>query len=350
MKGRTKFLMSLALILVIGMALPLAAQAPTGKFQGSADETYYMCVFVSGVDYWFSVYETMKDAGRQLGVKTVYSGTPEYDVNKQLAVFEQIIAKKPKGIFLSPMNSDAFVDPINRAVKQGIAVVTFASDSPNSLRQAYITADDVRGGGRAADIVAKAIGNKGAIMTIENPGQDNHMRYIQGFLDQVAGKYKSIKVVTRLSGLQDVNKAYNGVMAAAQAHPELRAVIMPDGPDGLGAAKAAKELNATRKADEKIIVFCRDTNPELLEMIRAGDVYGAMQPSQGMQGYFGMLALFAAAHPQLVDPMNDYQLRKENPVDIPFIDNGYTMINSGNVDYYDTTKYIKKRGSKGINE
>jgi ribose transport system substrate-binding protein len=48
--------------------------------------------------------------------------------------------------------------------------------------------------------------------------------------------------------------------------------------------------------------------------------------------------------------MNDYSLRKANPVDIPFIDNGYTMINSGNVDYYDTTKYIKKRGSKGINE
>jgi len=311
---------------------------------------YYMCVFVSGVDYWFSVYETMKDAGAQLGVKTVYSGTPEYDVNKQLAVFEQMIAKKPKGILLSPMNSDAFVDPINRAVAQGIAVVTFASDSPNSLRQAYITADDIRGGNRAADIVAKAIGNKGSIMTIENPGQDNHMRYIQGFLEQIAAKYKDIKVTTRLSGLQDVNKAYNGVMAAAQAHPELRAVIMPDGPDGLGAAKAAKELNKTRKPDEKIIVFCRDTNPELLEMIRAGDVYGAMQPSQGMQGYFGMLALFAAAHPSMVDPMNDYSLRKANPVDIPFIDNGYTMINSGNVDYYDTTKYIKKRGSKGINE
>jgi ribose transport system substrate-binding protein len=337
MKGFAKYVVALALIACI--SLPLGAEARDNKFQGSSDETYYMCVFVSGVDYWFSVYETMKDAGRQLGVKTVYSGTPEYDVNKQLAVFEQIIAKKPKGIFLSPMNSDAFIDPINRAVAQGIAVVTFASDSPNSLRQAYITADDVRGGGRAA-----------GIMTIENPGQDNHMRYIQGFIDQIAGKYKSIKVATRLSGLQDVNKAYNGVMAAFQAHPEIRAIIMPDGNSGLGAAKAAKELNKSRKADEKILVFCRDTNPELLEMIRAGDVYGAMQPSQGMQGYFGMLALFAAAHPQLVDPMNDYSLRKANPVDIPFIDNGYTMINSGNVDYYDTTKYIKKRGSKGINE
>ncbi len=349
MKGLIK-LAVLSMVISSFVLTAWAKEAREYKFQGDPKETYYMVVFVSGVDYWFSVYETMKDLGKQLGVKTVYTGCPEYDVNKQLAIFEQVIAKKPKGILLSPMNSDAFIEPINRAVAQGIAVVTFASDSPNSKRQAYITADDVRGGNIAADIVVKAIGGKGNIMTIENPGQDNHMRYIQGFKDQIENKYKNVKIVTKLSGLQDVNKAYNGVMAAAQAHPDLRAIVMPDGPDGLGAAKAAKELNKDKKDGEKIIVFCRDTNPELLEMIRAGDVLGAMQPNQGIQGYFGMLALYVAAHPQFVDPLNDYKLRKENPIDVPFIDNGYTMINKDNVDYYNTTKYIKDRGSKGIQE
>ena len=69
MKSFAKYAVTLALIACI--ALPLGAEARDHKFQGSSDETYYMCVFVSGVDYWFSVYETMKDAGKQLGVKTV---------------------------------------------------------------------------------------------------------------------------------------------------------------------------------------------------------------------------------------------------------------------------------------
>ena len=71
-----------------------AAQAAPG-LRGNAGDTYVMNVMVSGVEYWFPVYEMMKQAGRSLGVKTRYTGTPEYDVNKQLASFEQELARKP---------------------------------------------------------------------------------------------------------------------------------------------------------------------------------------------------------------------------------------------------------------
>ncbi len=73
-------------------------------FRCKPGETYYMNVMVSGVEYWFPVYEMMKQAAQSMGCKTVYTGTPEYDVNKQLASFEQVLAKKPAGILLHPMN------------------------------------------------------------------------------------------------------------------------------------------------------------------------------------------------------------------------------------------------------
>ena len=65
--------------------------APAGPvgLHGKSSDVYVMNVMVSGVEYWFPVYEMMKQLGRELGVKTRYSGTPEYDVNKQLASFEQ---------------------------------------------------------------------------------------------------------------------------------------------------------------------------------------------------------------------------------------------------------------------
>ncbi len=49
------------------------ADGDTSPFVGDPSETYYMCVMVSGVEYWFPVYEMMKEAGQQLGVKTVYT-------------------------------------------------------------------------------------------------------------------------------------------------------------------------------------------------------------------------------------------------------------------------------------
>ena len=109
--------------------------------KGDLSETYVLSVFVSGVEYWFPVYEMFKQAGQQLGVKTMYQGIPEYDVNKQLAAFEQLLVKRPAGIMIAPINPEPFVEPINRAIAMGIPVVTFASDSPNSNRISFITSE-----------------------------------------------------------------------------------------------------------------------------------------------------------------------------------------------------------------
>ena len=79
------------------------AAAPTagGGLRGNPSDVYVMNVMVSGVEYWFPVYEMMKQLGRTLGVRTRYTGTPEYDVNKQLASFEQELARKPCLLYTS---------------------------------------------------------------------------------------------------------------------------------------------------------------------------------------------------------------------------------------------------------
>ena len=86
---------------ILSAASPVSAETKApAVFKCKPGETYYMNVMVSGVEYWFPVYEMMKQAAQSMGCKTVYTGTPEYDVNKQLASFEQILAKKPAGILL----------------------------------------------------------------------------------------------------------------------------------------------------------------------------------------------------------------------------------------------------------
>lgn len=314
------------------------------KLMGSEDETYYMVVMVSGAEYWAPVYEMFKEAGKQLGVKTAYAGTPEYDVNKEIAVFNQVLAKKPAGIFVHPMNPDAFVEPINRAVEMGIPVVTFAADSPNSKRQAYITSDNVKEGYFAADTICEEIGGKGEVAVLENPGQDNHDLRVKSFIERVETNWKDVKVVGRAASNQDANKAYNSVLTMAQANPELKAIFMPEATSAMGAAQAAVEL------DTGIKVVCCDVNAKVLDMIKAGEIWGSLNPNQGMQGYFGMLSLFVAGHTDLVDPMTDYQQTGANPVSLPYIDNGLTIVTKENADFYYLDKYLERRGSKGVEE
>ncbi|BAE73459.1 putative sugar ABC transporter periplasmic component [Sodalis glossinidius str. 'morsitans'] len=145
---KKSYAVAACLLCTLTLAPAVKAADETPQFRCKPGETYYMNVMNTGVEYWFPVYEMFKQASHQLGCKTVYGGTPAYYVNQQLSSFEQVLAQKLAGIFLHPINPDPFIEPINRAAEMGIPVVTFAADSPNSKRVAYVTSDNFREGKR----------------------------------------------------------------------------------------------------------------------------------------------------------------------------------------------------------
>lgn len=328
-------------VLAASLALPLATgsafAADKPQFRCEPGETYYMNVMVSGIEYWQPVFEMFKQAAEQLGCKAEYTGTPEYDVTKQLASFEQILPRQPKGIFLHPMNADPFIEPIQRAHDAGIPVVTFAADSPNSARVAYVTSDNHREGAAAADAIAKAMGGKGEYAVLENPGQDNHDRRVTAFVARMKEAYPDMKLVGRAVTNQDPNKAYQAVLSLAQANPKLGAVFMPEATSAIGASQAAVELN------KGIKVMTVDVNEKVLDLIKSGDMFGAINPNQGVQGYMGFMALFLAAHPGLIDPMNDYKRTGANPFTMPVIDNGFAIVTRENADDFRWPAYKARR-------
>ncbi len=310
--------------------------------KGSADESYYMCVFVSGVEYWFPVYAGFKEAGKQLGVQTYYEGTTEYEAQAQVEVFDNILAKNPTGIYLSPINAEPFVEPIQRAQKQGVVVSTFASDSPDSGRPIYITSDNVNEGTFAARTMAADMGGKGKVMTLTNPGQTNHDIRTNTFVSVIQAEFPDIEVVAQEVSKQDPDKSYQAVMTVAQKYPDLGGVFMPEANSGMGAARAAVELN------NGLRVLCCDVNETILDMIKAGEIWGAIDPNQGCQGYLGMITLFLAAHPELTSFMSPDEDNGLSAIQIPFLDNSLNVVTKDNADYFYVDKYAEKLGYKDV--
>ena len=226
----------------------------------------------------------------------------------------------------------------------GIPVVTFAADSPNSKRVSYITSDNVREGYFAADKIAELLGGKGEVATLQNPGQDNHDLRIKSFIKRIETKWPGIKVVAGAASNQDANKAYQATLTMAQAHPKLGAIFMPEASSAMGAAQASKELGG------KIKILCTDVNVKDLDLIKEGVSWGALNPNQGVQGYFGMLFLYLANHSDMLDPMNAYKRMGYNPMQIPYADNGLALVTKDNADDFYWDKYLKRRGTKGIKE
>jgi ribose transport system substrate-binding protein len=324
-------------------AAPAAAPASEAKgFYGSADESYYMCVFVSGVEYWFPVYAGFKEAGRILGVQTYYEGTTEYEAQAQIEVFDSILAKNPTGIYLSPINADPFVEPIKRAMEQGVVIATLASDSPQSGRPIYITSDNVNEGTFAARQMAADMGGKGKVMTLTNPGQTNHDVRTDTFVAVMKAEFPGIQVVAQEVSKQDPDASYRAVMTVAQRHPDLGGVFMPEANSGMGAARAAVELNSGLR------VLCCDVNATILDMIKTGEIWGAINPNQSNQGYLGMLMLFLAAHPEYTTFMSPDEEMGRSAIQVPFLDNSLNIVQADTADYFYTDKYAKKLGYKDI--
>jgi ribose transport system substrate-binding protein len=320
-----------------------AGTTPKG-IVGSPDESYYMCVFVSGVEYWFPVYAGFKECGKQLGVQTYYEGTTEYEAQAQVEVFDNILAKNPTGIYLSPINADPFVEPINRAMEQGVMVATFASDSPDSNRPIYITSDNVHEGTFAARHMAEDMGGKGKVMTLTNPGQTNHDIRTDTFVKVIQAEYPDIEVVAQEVSKQDPDKAYSAVMTVAQKYPDLGGVFMPEANSGMGAARAAVELN------NGLRVLCCDVNATILDMIKSGQIWGAIDPNQGCQGYMGMLSLFLACHPEYTSFMSPDEDQGKSAIQIPFLDNSLNIVTADTADYYYVDKYAQKLGYASVED
>jgi ribose transport system substrate-binding protein len=136
-------------------------------------------------------------------------------------------------------------------------------------------------------------------------------------------------------------------MTVAQMHPDLGGIFMPEASSAIGASRAAVELGG---GSAKIKIICCDVNEQILDMLQTGDLFGAINPDQGMQGWFGMLLLFTAAHPELINPMNGKKEMGLNPTYIPYLDNGLTVVTGENAQYFYVDKYAEARGYSSIQD
>ena len=336
MARRFKVLGVLIVLCLIG-AGALSAQVQNKKFNGPADQTYYMCTFVSGVEYWVAAFEGCKDAAKQLGVKAVYQGTPEYKLPEQVTVFEQIMSKNPAGIALSPIDDAGFVEPVNAAFEKKIPVVTFASNASAASKVAFVTSDNVKEGQFAARAIGKALGGKGKVMVTRNT-QSNHMLRSTTFVNTIKAEFPGIEVVADVLTQQDNQKAYTAVMQTAQKYTDLGAVFSPEGPSGRGAAQAAVELGG------KIKVLTCDMDATILQMIEAGQMFGSIQPNAYVQGYLCMMLLYLSKN-NMLNPLNGTVANGQFVMNLPYVDNGLDLINKDNAKYFYTDKWQKARGA-----
>jgi ABC-type sugar transport system, periplasmic component len=299
---------------------------------GEKSEEYYMITFRSGIEYWKGCYKGFEDAGRMYGVKTIYTGGIQYDINQEVTALEQVIAKKPAGIAITCINPNALAIPIKKAIESGIPVVTFDADSPESGRYSFLGTDNESAGIIAVKALNEQIGPEGgevAIITL--PAQKNHEERVDGFKKALEQKYKKLKLVQVANGKSDPVESAKVIAEVIQAHPNIKGIFCTDATGGVGAAAAVKE--ADKIGQVKIVSF--DTDKGTLDAIKAGVISASISQGTYSMGYQSMNFLYQVKH-ELVKQTGGEENREKNP--LPYLVNtGVKIVTKENVDSF----YIK---------
>lgn len=304
------------------------AAGASDKFKSDSSKEYYMVTFLSGYPFWKNCYKGFQDAAKLYGAKTVYAGSPQYDVNASITVLEQIIAKKPAGIAVTCMDATAYIPAIKKARDAGIPVVTFDSDSPKSNRIAFIGTQNYQAGVTAARYIGKQLNGKGVVAACTSMGQTNIKERTQGFQDTIKSEYPNIRLAQVIdSGTDQVTSATN-VSNMIKKNPDINYIFCALETATVGAQKALQENNMKDKV--KLVGF--DTDTTTLDSIKSGSLEATISQAPWCEGYWSMNYLYYISN-NLVDPVSGW-LAKGYPGLPATADSGAVVVTKSNVDTF----------------
>jgi len=264
---------------------------PSAATQGAQDEEYVMVGVSVGNAYWIDARSGVHDAGRDLGVKSTFTGPQGSDVKQQVDSLETAISRKAKGIILSPAEPEAVVPVINKAVAAGIPVITVDTDSPNSQRYCFIGTGNYQAGVIGGKLLAEAIGGKGKVGLLTIPGQWNLEERIRGYKDAFKD-HPQIEIVKIGNDKAEESQAAAEAKSMLQANPDLAGFGCVDASGGVGAAVAVRD--AGKKGVVKIIAM--DRNDATLDFIKEGFIQASLAQRTYTMAYLATQMLYDLNH------------------------------------------------------
>lgn len=304
-----------------------SGQAEEG-LKGTISEKYVMVTFQSGIDYWKNCLKGFEDAAQMLNVSVEFKGATQYDANEEKTVLEQVIARKPSGIAVSAINSDALVSTLNKAVDAGIPVVLFDSNTTASQVKTFLGTNNYNAGATAARKMAELTNRRGKTAIITQPNQPNHRERTEGFMETVRQEFPDMSVIAIEDGRGDQLETEHTAIKLLEEHPDLAGIFATQANGGVGIGNALLQL---RKKDlVKVIGF--DTDKGTLDMVKNGTISATIAQGTWNMGYWSMQYLFHMNH-GLVE--SGAALRAKDGSALPVnTDTGITVVTEANVDGY----------------
>ena len=291
MKRKMKICIVIIAVLMFATISLVFAASKEGDKEGEAPSELVIPVIYLDVSINFAqpIKAGVEQAGEDLGVKAIFDGPVNWDLDQQVAVIENYITRQVDGMAVAPLSSEVIDPLIKKAIDAGIPVVTFNTDSPTSERIAFFGQDLIAVAREQGGMVADYINEEGVVLitSCDAAAPWSQMRE-QGVREGLA-KYPKIKVITNICNAKgDEQTTYAAIENAMLANPDITAVASLDAVT----TPAVGRYILRNGLAGKIIQVGHDLMPETLDNIKAGATTATLSQNPYAQGYEPVKALY----------------------------------------------------------
>jgi inositol transport system substrate-binding protein len=212
------------------------------------------------------VIDSMKQTQKNYpDIEFIYNDS-QNDANKQMTHIENFIAQKVSAIILTPVDTIAAVDMVDRANKANIPII-ISNQTFDGVEKAtaYVGSQSIESGTIQMTEVAKMLNGKGNIAIMNGQlGHEAQIKRTEGN-KAIISKSPDMKVV--MEGGSDFDRAKGMTMMEnwLQSGKQIDAVVANNDEMAIGAIMA---IDAAGKKD--ILVAGIDATPDALEFVKAG--------------------------------------------------------------------------------
>ena len=231
--------------------------------EGETKDGYTIAVLAwsQAEEFGVDVITGAEEKAAELGNVTVVKPDPAGDMQKEIAILEDLIQQGVDAICVAPVDADAIVPYIDKVREAGIVLVDYDVETEAEC-DAKVLSDNKAGGAMAADQLVAKMGTEGKVLVLtEVPGVTTAEERIAGFEERMAEIAPDVEIVEQLSsGTRDTHRATTENML--QAHPDITGIFCFMGDNSLGAYTACKTNNL-----QDVLIAGSDATGEQIEIM-----------------------------------------------------------------------------------
>ncbi|MCT2583768.1 ABC transporter substrate-binding protein [Actinophytocola gossypii] len=264
-----------AVVAGAALALSLTACGAEGGGAGGGGGQPYIAIVSKGFQhqFWQAVKQGAEEEASKQGARVTFVGPPtEADVEEQINMLTNDIAKSPDALGFAALDSQAAEPLLQQAKSQDIPVIAFDSGVDSDVPLTTVSTDNKAAAAEAAKHMAELVGGSGKVaMVVHDQTSQSGTQRRDGFLEWMEQNAPDIEVLDPQYGGGDQLESANITKSIVSSNPDLKGIYASNEGSAIGVIKGVQESG---KQGLQLVGF--DSGKAQVDAIRNGTMAGAV--------------------------------------------------------------------------